>query len=350
MTLVNPTPLVSVCIFTYNRSTYLKEALDCFAKQISKVDQPVEIVVSDNHSTDDTEEVARLYQSQYPYIIYSRNEENIGVDRNLVKAVTLAQGKYAWLFADDDLISPGALKKVLDVIAANPDVYFILLNYSIWSIDMRQQIQASIGQTQEDKKVTSGQEFSRLFGKHIGFVSAHVVRREEFLQTYPEAYRYTWYCHHWATYVMAIDQPCYYIGFPYLVRREGDRSSWGAVWPLLYTLHFPRLLDDLVPLGYPRQHIDDLRRWLLRTSVDQVLLSFRGAAPEIRRQFDLISFIRLHWRYPEFWYHSMPTLIFRVWLGMLLTRLVHWLDARVGGRLVPVLRRCRDYLSSIGGS
>lgn len=348
MVIVKPTPLVSVCIFTYNRATCLKEALDCFVAQVNEVDQSVEIVISDNCSSDNTEAIAETYQSQYPYIVYSRNAENIGPDRNLLKAVTVARGKYAWLFADDDLISPGALKKVLDVIATNPDVYFILLNYGIWSIDMRQQIQASIGQTQEDRKVTSGQEFSRLFGRHIGFVSAHVVRRQEFLQTYPEAYRYTWYCHYWATYVMAIDRPCYYIGFPYLARREGDRSSWNTVWPLLPTLYLPQLLNDLIPRGYPREDIDDLQRWRLRTYLDQALLSLRSAPPEIRRQFHLLVFVRLHWRYPEFWYHSMPTLVFRVWLFMAVYRLIRWLDARVGGRLVHILTRCRNWLTGIG--
>ena len=355
MIIIKPTPLVSVCIFTYNRARFLKEALDCFVKQISEIDQPVEVVISDNHSTDETEEVVKLYQSEYPYIVYSRNEENIGPNRNMLKAVTLAQGEYAWLFCDDDLIRRGALKKVLDVIAANPDVHVIHLNYSGWTTDMRQQVEAPSHQTQEDRKVASGQEFLRLVDLAVGLGSSVIARRSEFLQTDPEKYFWTYLPHVWAVYRMAINRPCYYIAFPYLMRRVGDPSLasdvWPLIWPLLFTLYFPQLLNDLVPLGYPRQDIDNARRKLMRRdNVAEILLSLRNTSPETRRQFRLLVFVRLHWRYAEFWYHLLPTLVFRVYMFIAAYRFIHWLDARTKGRLLPLLKMIRSRLIKFGVS
>ncbi len=341
MTMVKPTPLVSICIFTYNRARYLEEALSCLVEQIDETDQSVEIVVSDNCSTDGTKAVAEAYQARRSYIVYSRNAENIGSNSNLIKSVILAHGRYAWLFCDDDLIGPGTLKKILDVIANNSDIYAIYLNYGAWSIDMGRQIADVRQKIQEDRRVSSGQDLLQLAGLSVGLASSLIVRREEFLQTDLEAYIDTWLPHVWGVYAMAISHPCYYIGVPHLMRRVGNPTTANVVWPLLYTLYFPKILNDLVQRGYSRRDIDHLQRELLRTSVVSPLLSLRHAPIEIRRQFHVPTFIRLHWRYPEFWYHTMPTLVFRVWLWKILFRLFHRLDVSFGGRLAPMLKSWR---------
>ena len=72
-------PLLSICIPTYNRAEYLAKSLD------SLIVQPefsqIEVVISDNASTDNTEEVCKHYREKYPNIVYYRNQENI-LDRN----------------------------------------------------------------------------------------------------------------------------------------------------------------------------------------------------------------------------------------------------------------------------
>ena len=58
--------LVSICIPTYNRAPYLKKCLDSLVCQPEFQQGLVEIVVSDNASTDDTEKVAEAYSTAYP--------------------------------------------------------------------------------------------------------------------------------------------------------------------------------------------------------------------------------------------------------------------------------------------
>lgn len=106
-------PLVSICIPTYNRAAALKESLDSLICQngFSKI----EVVVSDNCSTDDTRSVAESYAKQYPNIKYFRNEENIH-DRNFPTAIMRASGVYRKLFNDTCVYEIGSLDYLLDVV------------------------------------------------------------------------------------------------------------------------------------------------------------------------------------------------------------------------------------------
>ena len=112
--------LLSICIPTYNRAKYLKEALESILPQTS---DEIEIVVSDNASPDDTREVvARLQKVTSIRIVYERSAVNQGNDWNFLRVVELASGRYCWLFGDDDRMAPGAIYDVLEQIRQNPEV------------------------------------------------------------------------------------------------------------------------------------------------------------------------------------------------------------------------------------
>ena len=101
-------PLLSVCVMTYNRAHTLREALDSILPQIEG--QPdIEVLVSDNASTDDTPSVLRDFSSRYPRLRYSRNPTNLGFDGNVVACLQNAVGEYTAYFSDDDIAPPGLL-------------------------------------------------------------------------------------------------------------------------------------------------------------------------------------------------------------------------------------------------
>ena len=93
-------PLISICIPTYNRSKILKENLDRLVS-LKGFDNNVEIVISDNCSTDDTQLVGQHFSSQYSNIKYFRNEKNIK-DANFPLALDRATGKYIKLQNDNN--------------------------------------------------------------------------------------------------------------------------------------------------------------------------------------------------------------------------------------------------------
>lgn len=113
----NSVPIVSITIPTYNRGYLLKETLVALFSQIDEdqlYDQ-VEVVVCDNASLDNTAEVVNFYISQNKYrIIYNKNEENLGVIKNILKTVELSNGTFWMFYGDDDVVPKGALKKIIN--------------------------------------------------------------------------------------------------------------------------------------------------------------------------------------------------------------------------------------------
>ena len=93
-------------------------------------DPRVEIMVSDNVSTDDTENLVRYYNQFYYNIYYRRNQENIGGDRNILKIYQMARGKYVLALGDDDNFVAEALHRLLDIISKD-DSYSIIALRSI---------------------------------------------------------------------------------------------------------------------------------------------------------------------------------------------------------------------------
>ena len=115
---------LSICIPTYNREKYLKELLDCILNQLKDIeDDVVEICVSDNSSTDNTQSMILEYQQKYNNITYFRWDKNMGADMNYLKVVEIAHGKYCWFFGSDDLMADGAIKKMLEEIKEKCDIY-----------------------------------------------------------------------------------------------------------------------------------------------------------------------------------------------------------------------------------
>jgi glycosyltransferase involved in cell wall biosynthesis len=111
-------PLVTIGIPTYNRADgYLREAL---ADALAQTYAPLEIVVSDNASTDATPERVRAMADER--VRYVRHETNIGGNANFNACLEHARGAYFLLLHDDDRIDPDFVSSCMDAFArADPD-------------------------------------------------------------------------------------------------------------------------------------------------------------------------------------------------------------------------------------
>jgi len=107
--------LLSICIPTYNRGPILDDTLRAYVNDPA-FDERVEIVISDNYSTDCTEEVVTKYQKQYKNIKYKRLPENIGADLNMGNVLLMGTGLYLKLMNDTVTLKSGVLKFMLDTI------------------------------------------------------------------------------------------------------------------------------------------------------------------------------------------------------------------------------------------
>lgn len=118
--------LLSICIPTFNRCAYLRELLPQIIRQACELEQGgrVEILVSDNASSDGTEAYCRSLNAGA--ITYFRNEVNIGGDRNFLACVDRAKGEYVWLFGDDELIEEEGVSRVVGALIQSHPALVIL--------------------------------------------------------------------------------------------------------------------------------------------------------------------------------------------------------------------------------
>jgi glycosyltransferase domain-containing protein len=112
---------LSICIPTYNREAYLRNALSHCERDFD-FDFPYEIVISDNASTDNTTQVVEEFIARGLPIHYHRRAVNGGSGPNLACAFHHAVGEYSVYLADDDFLIPDGIKSAMAYLDANPDV------------------------------------------------------------------------------------------------------------------------------------------------------------------------------------------------------------------------------------
>jgi len=93
-------PKVSIVCISYNHQDFISEAIDSFLAQ--KTDFDVEIIVADDASSDRTAQIIRSYGDNHSNIRAILRKENIGVQDNLLDAMSLANGTYIALCEGDD--------------------------------------------------------------------------------------------------------------------------------------------------------------------------------------------------------------------------------------------------------
>jgi glycosyltransferase involved in cell wall biosynthesis len=95
---------LTIVIPTYNRGNKLNRLLNLLFEQISdgKLSDFVNVLVSDNNSTDNTRAICDKFLKNINFE-YFFNSTNIGFDKNIIKSYQSVKSEYVWFFADDDI-------------------------------------------------------------------------------------------------------------------------------------------------------------------------------------------------------------------------------------------------------
>lgn len=113
-------PLLSICIPTYNRAEQLKQCLNSIVVQDLFVNtNKIEVVISDNCSTDNTFDIVKEFMDEYPQKIkYFKTEKNIGFD-NFEQVLKKGTGLFLKLHNDYLVLNSGALDYIVTTIENN---------------------------------------------------------------------------------------------------------------------------------------------------------------------------------------------------------------------------------------
>ena len=128
-------PRLSIGLPVYNGEKYLRESLDALLGQSY---EDFELIISDNASTDGTEDICRGYEAQDPRIRYVRQPYNIGAAPNHDLVFQLARGELFKWASHDDLYGRDLLARCVDALDEHPEA--VLCHADMAIIDASGQI------------------------------------------------------------------------------------------------------------------------------------------------------------------------------------------------------------------
>jgi len=306
--------ILSICIPSYNRADMLSAAIESILNQAA---EGVEIVVSDNASTDNTDSVMRDLARRHPHIRYVRSDVNVGADRNFLKVVELAAGRYTWLMGSDDMVAPGGVAEVLRAIESHPELPGFSVNRQMYDVSMsRPQTDLDIfpPQAQRVRVHSSAQSAIHELGIYLSFISGQVFNREAWLRYTNEAgidKYFNGLVHLYPLYALIRDADTWGAIVAPIVHCRGDNDSF------LIAGHFKRFEIDVI--GFSRAAADvfgrshpiyrQLMRNVLRSLLVNRIIGFKLSRVRGIYLESFATALPVCWRYARFWGVLVPALL-----------------------------------------
>ena len=168
------TPLVSIVVASYNRRQLVGRTL---ASALNQSLQDLEVVVSDDGSTDGTRQI--LEGISDPRLRVHFHSANVGVWANWATALRMARGRYIVFLGDDDLLTPDFGFRLSSFLDSSPDVSVAFSDLRMVSIagELLHEISAP---HRADNRHPPKEVVSAILGSRI-FFGAAMFRREECL-------------------------------------------------------------------------------------------------------------------------------------------------------------------------
>jgi glycosyltransferase involved in cell wall biosynthesis len=116
---VDNEPLVSVIMSVYNGEKYLKECIESILNQTYK---NFEFLIIDDNSKDNSYNILKEYAEKEPKIKLFKNDQNMGLTKNLNFLILKSKGEYLARMDADDISFKNRLESQINFIKSNEDI------------------------------------------------------------------------------------------------------------------------------------------------------------------------------------------------------------------------------------
>lgn len=191
-------PLVSVVICAYNRAHLIRKTIDSVMNQ--KIDFPIEIIIGDDASLDNTKDILLEYYNKYPHLFtLLLHETNQGTGSNWAQLMKLVKGDYVAFCDDDDYWHyEEKLKKQVEILETNQNVGLVHTDYRFFFPKKNKFKEIKI-KNQESKDL-----FMALFDGEYKIMPSTVVFRNYLAQMYlnlDDYIKYSFPIQDWVTWI-----------------------------------------------------------------------------------------------------------------------------------------------------
>ena len=255
--------LLSIVIPTYNRCNILPFTVSLFLEQLIRNIEKVEVIICNNASTDDTENVLSSLLIQYEFIRIVNYNDHVEVGESIRRSAANATGHYLLLWSDDDIPSPTLIDTVLIELQKYPDIGCLSFNriegYSkainpIYNLFLTRDVYNSLENIYEKSS-----EFVEEFFCDMSFMSQNVIKMDCWNQGVKKTSDGYYGFEFMGPLLFGLkNERCLYIDYPLCIERhpESSGNSYGNKWLKYIYIGIPRLLKDLETEGI----INDWRR------------------------------------------------------------------------------------------
>lgn len=277
-------PILTIAIPTYNRANLLNLSLLRIIDAVKGYEDDVEIVVSDNCSTDDTANVVKNAQRVFP-IRYFKNAENIGFNYNYIKLIdNYALGEYCWVIGDDDCLYSNAIKEIFAVLKSNENLSCIYAKFDFKKEE--EVLQEGFSKVAPNVTVPGKRcAFEELISKvgapgnlMLTFISSMIFKTdlmksidksfiakeswETFYNLFPHSYFYS---------LIMKDKMAYVFDYP-IVTAIVHNKSWDSKAGLLYLKFLPEVHQNYLDQGFEKSVLRPQEKLIIRAGIPYLAL------------------------------------------------------------------------------
>jgi abequosyltransferase len=260
--------LLTIAIPTYNRATLLDKQLAWLANAIKGFEAECKILVSDNCSTDNTQEVIQKWQNILQGVSFknNKNSENIGVMRNLGYCIGAADTDFMWMIGDDDRVEDKAVPYVFKNLKEHPELSLLTLNFSCRYEPTNEILYDRVFQIENEEVNPDGKAvFQRCLKENhsgIGFLTAQIYRTDVAQKAIKT----------WEPCLNNLEGQVYWVGYcaAHGSVKVSKETYVESVFGLSYWMRDPKVLlrmqyidlpsiyAELEGIGYPKQYCRSL--------------------------------------------------------------------------------------------
>lgn len=310
---MNKGPLLTLGLPVYNGEICIGFTLQSIIDALKYVNEStqIEILVSDNNSTDKTSEVVNKFITDGFEIKYYYNETNIGYDGNIDAIVKKASGRYVWFLGCGEKIKVDSLTRLIEKL--NNDIKYtnILLDFDIYD---------EIKNTITDKRVFSFDDDVLLEGKNNfkynkygPAVSSNIINKKMWLKVIDRAFVVDGWCHiERILNMIALDEnsKTLLLVHPYFTlyrEKDGWWTKPNSYLLLLLLLHI-KVIKSMLNIGYDEEVVNKLQYKQSRSALIGAIIQSKGYGLKTNKKIfnDLFKLFKYDY---FFWLFVLPLLL-----------------------------------------